>query len=94
MDLGEIDSSIKSLDLLTDNRNWPVKIANKVIVNVFSLTNKSTHFLQVSTDISIQSLSKEIHMDVVITAWRRSQILHFNRASPVDQVQNNKTMQN
>ena len=30
-----IDSSIKSWHL-TDNRNWPFKIANKVIVNVFS----------------------------------------------------------
>ena len=31
-----IDSSIKSLDHLTDNHNWPFKLANKVIVNVFS----------------------------------------------------------
>ena len=30
------DSSVKSLDHLTDNRNWPFKIANKVIVNIFS----------------------------------------------------------
>ena len=39
----QIDSSVKSLDHLTDNRNWPFKIANKVIVNDFSWTNKSTH---------------------------------------------------
>ena len=38
----QIDSSVKSLDHLTDNRNWPFKIVNKVIVNDFSLTNKST----------------------------------------------------
>ena len=31
-----IDSSVKSHDHLTDNRNWPFKITNKVIVNVFS----------------------------------------------------------
>ena len=31
-----IDSSVKSLDHLTDNRHWPFKIANKVIVYVFS----------------------------------------------------------
>ena len=31
-----IDTSVKSLDHLIDNRNWPFKIANKVIVNVFS----------------------------------------------------------
>ena len=31
-----IDSSVKSLDHLTDNCNWPFKIANKVTVNVFS----------------------------------------------------------
>ena len=29
-----IDSSVQSLDHLTDNRNRPFKIANKVIVNV------------------------------------------------------------
>ena len=32
----QIDSSVKSLDHLADNRKWPFKIANKVIVNVFS----------------------------------------------------------
>ena len=31
-----IDSSVKSLDHLADNQNWPFKTANKVIVNVFS----------------------------------------------------------
>ena len=31
-----VGSSAKPLDHLTDNRNWPFKIANKVIVNVFS----------------------------------------------------------
>ena len=31
-------------------------------------------FLQISTGVSIQSLSKEIHVGVVITAWGRSQL--------------------
>ena len=35
-------------------------------------------FLQVSTDISIQSLSKDIHVGVVITAWRRIQLENIN----------------
>ena len=35
-DLVEIDSSDKSLDYLTDNRSWPFKKDNKVIVKVFS----------------------------------------------------------
>ena len=44
---------------------------------LFGQTNQHV-FLQVSTGtcISIQSLSKEIHVGVVITAWRRSQLMN------------------
>ena len=45
------DSSVKSIDHLTNNRNWPFKIANKVInCQCFKLDKQMNMcFLQVST---------------------------------------------